>query len=192
MFTNKEKMDELQNEYWSLGEYVDFTVVTEEGEECLVRLVERKVENKKDMTILKEKVLFDSFNRLVNQDKENKSIEDLKKMYTVVLVDGTCFDGDEYYHYCTFRNAETGEPLPNCLINNIFIELSKLDRLESKEVKQWTELEQICYMMKYGHEETKKLIIDQLVECNPIINMMKQRREEYIVEWLRKIISAAK
>ena len=87
---------------------------------------------------------------------------------------------DGYLHHYRYFNEEKGKRLPDERCQILWIEMDKLEELESKPVEEWKMEEKIHYMLRFSHIAEKQNIIHELVEKEEIIKMMEEKKVDFL------------
>ena len=86
---------------------------------------------------------------------------------------------EKFYHEHRYMDIETHKLMPDERSAIIFIELDKLSQLENKPIEQWSEMEKMGYILKYGNKKEKYGIIKTLENTMEVAELMKEKREDY-------------
>ncbi|WP_303015675.1 PD-(D/E)XK nuclease family transposase [Holdemania massiliensis] len=87
---------------------------------------------------------------------------------------------DGYLHHYRYFSEEKGKRLPDERCQILWIEMDKLEELESKPVEEWKMEEKIHYMLRFSHVAEKQNIIHELVEKEEIIKMMEEKKVDFL------------
>ena len=61
----------------------------------------------------------------------------------------------------------------------LYVELEKAKYLDENEINNWSEMECLAYMFKYGHDDSKKDLINKLVQKHSELATLLEKREEF-------------
>ena len=66
-------------------------------------------------------------------------------------------------------------------INIVMLELEKLNELDTRSISSWSELEKLCYMVKYAHVENKGDIIKMLEKESEVLKNMVDKKDNMLL-----------
>ena len=89
-------------------------------------------------------------------------------------------DDDDYLYAFCYCNEVNKIRMPDERCRILWIEMDKLERLESKPLTEWRMDEKIHYMLRFNQCAEKQNIIHELVEKEEIIKMMEEKKMDFL------------
>jgi predicted transposase/invertase (TIGR01784 family) len=120
-----------------------------------------------------------------SQSIKGKPYADLKKVYTVIIMNFTLFEErKDFYDDYMYRNAEGKVLSGNTKI--VYIELTKLGDVEKKSVSEMTGIEKWALFLKYANHKGKQDLIQRIIKSEEgrrmgaeILETISKDREEF-------------
>jgi predicted transposase/invertase (TIGR01784 family) len=142
----------------------DIHVCFDEGDEADIEMQMELTDN------LTSRSEYNTAKLFCSQDIKCKPYSDLKKAYTIVIMNFTLFkDQPGFYDEYMYRNPEGRILSGNTKI--IYIELTKLDEAESKPILEMTRTEKWALFLKYANQESKQRLIQEIIKSEEGIRM---------------------
>ena len=86
----------------------------------------------------------------------------------------------EYLHYHRYTNEKTSKRMPKERCRTLWIEMEKTQALEGIPTEQWRISDKITYMFRYSRDPKKQKIIHELIEKEEVIQMMEEKRMDFL------------
>ena len=86
----------------------------------------------------------------------------------------------EYLHYHRYTNEKTSKRMPKERCRTLWIEMEKTQALERIPTEQWRISDKITYMLRYSRDPKKQKIIHELIEKEEVIQMMEEKRMDFL------------
>ena len=86
----------------------------------------------------------------------------------------------EYLHYHRYTNEKTRKRMPKERCRTLWIEMEKTQALEGIPTEQWRISDKITYMLRYSRDPKKQKIIHELIEKEEVIQMMEEKRMDFL------------
>ena len=116
---------------------------------------------------------------VVSQVKQGNHTYEFNNVFQVMFLTNVKRDDENYYHEYVFMDENHKNILEDNRIHLVFVELDKLEKLDIKEIDRWSEIEQLGYVMRFGHLEDKCDIIKALEEKNEVLKVMLDKKDDF-------------
>jgi len=161
----------------------DVRVEFRDGSEAIIEIEFRKKDN------FKKRSQFLISRSYSSQDLASKTYDDLKKRYIVCVLNYTLLDddveGDDFRREYMWRDTRGRVLTDDQTI--IIIELTKIDGLLEKPVNKLTPLEQWVIFFRYATDQSKRELLNKIIEREEGIKMATQILENISMDKRERI-----
>ena len=161
----------------------DVRVEFRDGSEAIIEIEFRKKDN------FKKRSQFLISRSYSSQDLAGKTYNDLKKRYIVCVLNYTLLDddeeGDDFRREYMWRDTKGRVLTDDQTI--IIVELTKIDGLLEKPVNKLTPLEQWVIFFRYATDQSKRELLNKIIEREEGIKMAAQILENISMDKQERI-----
>ena len=161
----------------------DVRVEFRDGSEAIIEIEFRKKDN------FKKRSQFLISRSYSSQDLAGKTYDDLKKRYIICVLNYTLLDddedGDDFRREYMWRDTKGRMLTDDQTI--IIVELTKIDGLLEKPVNKLTPLEQWVIFFRYATDQSKRELLNKIIEREEGIKMAAQILENISMDKQERI-----
>ena len=152
------------------------TVKTSENEEQIVNL---EMQNYDSTDVICRRAQAYVAELLIWQLSKGDNKYQLKKINQIMLLKHKKFNDEGFVSQYLYKKLDSNIVLKENRSWILFVELSKLRNLD---ITNASELEKVCYFLRYAHVKNKHDIISLLIKENEVLRMFEKRRESYMYD----------
>lgn len=151
-------------------------------EEGIERIINIEIQNYGNSKYLSRRSQLYAAKLIVNQVQVGNKEYEYNEVYQVMFLNHVKFTKDDaFYHEYGVMEKRKKEEIEANAINIVMLELEKLKELDTRSISSWSELEKLCYMVKYAHVENKGDIIKMLEKESEVLKNMVDKKDNMLL-----------